>query len=215
MNEQSRRPVAILCASQKTYYRELPALEVYDIDRDARTFPGGMPVIAHPPCRRWTRFGMAMMKARLTRFGIETPPEEVEAERQLGLFCARNVVEWGGILEQPAGSKLFAAAGLPLPGAAHSDNSFSLQVWQSWWGYPVRKQTWLYFRGINQSAIEIPFRLWNPLPGSQWYWYNRGNGSGSANAHIRSMTVPALAEWLVDLARCASVGQESATDLVS
>jgi hypothetical protein len=66
-------PVAILYAARKTAYRDIAGVEIYDEDRDARTFPGGMPVIAHPPCRRWTRYGMAMMKGRLTRYGIVTP----------------------------------------------------------------------------------------------------------------------------------------------
>ena len=74
------KTVAILCASRKTAYRDIPGVEIYDEDRDARTFPGGMPVIAHPPCRRWTRYGMAMTKARFTRHGIITPESEVEAE---------------------------------------------------------------------------------------------------------------------------------------
>jgi hypothetical protein len=201
------RTVAILCAARKTAYRDIEGLEIYDEVRDCRNFPGGMPMIAHPPCRRWTRYGMAMVKARLTRHNIETPEEEINAERELGLWCAQQVKEHGGILEQPAGSKLFAAAGIPLPGSPQGPDSFSLAIWQCWWGYPVRKGTWLYFRGISQFSIDIPFRLWNPPPGQQWYWYNRGKGSG--NAHIRSHTVPALARWLVDLARTANVKQEA------
>ena len=122
-------------------------------------------------------------------------------------FCAKAVVKNGGILEQPAGSKLFATAGLPLPGSPQNDRSFSLHVWQSWWGYPVKKGTWLYFRGVPMTEIEIPFRLWNPPAGQQWYWYNRGKGSGSANAHIRSMTVPVFAEGLVALARLSSLNE--------
>ena len=200
------RTVAILCASRKTAYREIPDLEIYDEVRDARTFTGEMPVIAHPPCRRWTKFGMAMTKARFTRTGIETPQDEIDAERELGLWCARQVVKEGGILEQPEGSKLFAAAGLPLPGAMQSRDSFSLKVWQKWWGYPVKKATWLYFRQIPMTAIEIPFVLWNPAPREMWHWYNQGKGSGQANAHTRSMTVPSLAEWLVHLARKTESG---------
>ncbi len=199
------RVIAVLCVAKKSAYRAIEGLELFDQARDARTFSGGMPVIAHPPCRRWTRYGMAMMKAREMRYGIVTPEREIKEERELGVFCARQVVENGGILEQPAGSNLFAAVGLPLPGSSQSPYSFSLHVWQSWWGYPVKKGTWLYFRGIREDEIVIPFRLWNPLPGQQRYWYNRGKGSGSANAHIRSATVPALAEWLVDLARKSQV----------
>lgn len=204
--------VAILCAAKKSVYHSMSDLDVYDEVRDSRTFPGGMPVVAHPPCRRWTRFGMAMMKARLTRYGIVTPESEVNEERELGLFCARSVVENGGILEQPAGSKLFEAADIPLPDSSQSDKSFSIHVWQSWWGYPVKKGTWLYFSGIRKDNIHIPFRLWNTPPGQQWYWYNRGKGSGSANAHIRSHTVPAFAEWLVSLARQSNAIAAEATE---
>lgn len=34
-------------------------------------------------------------------------------------------------------------------------------------------------------------------------------GGGGANAHIRSMTVPALAEWLVSLARLSELCAEA------
>lgn len=200
------RTVAILCASKKTAYREIPDLEIYDEVRDARTFTGDMPVIAHPPCRRWTKFGMAMTKARFIRCGKETPQDEIDAERELGLFCTHMVMKNGGILEQPAGSKLFTAARLPLPGSMQSPHSFTVEVWQKWWGYPVKKATWLYFRGIPMTAIEIPFVLWNPGPREMSHWYNDGKGSGRSNTHTRSMTVPSLAEWLVNLARKTESG---------
>lgn len=50
------RPVAVLCVQRRTQYRDLPGVECYDIDRDVRTFAGGMPVVAHPPCRSWSAF---------------------------------------------------------------------------------------------------------------------------------------------------------------
>jgi len=48
------KTVAVLCAAPRTIYRSLEAVEVYDRRRDARTFAGGMPIIAHPPCRGWS-----------------------------------------------------------------------------------------------------------------------------------------------------------------
>lgn len=47
--------VAVLFARQDSTYKALSGVDVYDIDRDARTFQGGMPVVAHPPCRAWGR----------------------------------------------------------------------------------------------------------------------------------------------------------------
>lgn len=206
------RTVAILCAAKKTAYRDIPDLEIYDEIRDARTFPGGMPVVAHPPCRRWTTFGMNMLKAA-EKHGNRIPTkEEIDQERELGLFCAQQVIENGGILEQPAKSRLFEAAGIPLPGSSQSPNSFSLHVWQRWWGYPIKKGTWLYFRGISQFNIEIPFCLHQSQSDAKVYEAMSGSDSrrewGAVVRHSsteRSRTVPALAQWLVDLARTSSV----------
>ena len=105
------RTVAILCAARRSVYHSLPDLEVYDEARDARTFAGGMSIVAHPPCRRWTTYGDNMTRR------LKLDPAEVAAEKDLGVWCAEQVKEWGGILEQPAKSRLWAAAGLPLPGS--------------------------------------------------------------------------------------------------
>ena len=45
--------VAILFARSDSYYKTLPECDVWDIERDARKWPGGAPVVAHPPCRAW------------------------------------------------------------------------------------------------------------------------------------------------------------------
>ena len=41
--------VAILFARQDSNYKAMAGTDVFDIDRDARNFEGGMPVVAHPP----------------------------------------------------------------------------------------------------------------------------------------------------------------------
>jgi|SRR5580700_924170 hypothetical protein len=191
------RTVAILCAAKKTAYRDMEGVEVYDIDRDARTFGGGMPVVAHPPCRRWTKFGDDMLKGLSRRWPNAMLPtrDEIEAEKNLGIWCAEQVKENGGILEHPARSRLFATAGLPLPGSPQSADSFSLHVWQRWWGFPTKKGTWLYFRNISQFAIEIPFVLHNS---------GRDRDKFQNICHdARSRTTPAFGQWLVALARSA------------
>ena len=174
------RTVAILCAAKKSVYHGMPGLEVFDEDRDARTFHGGMPVVAHPPCRSWSA------KCR-----HQAKPEP--GEQELGLWCADRVRECGGILEQPAHSHLWEATALPFLGSPESPLSFSLVVWQAWWGYTMRKATWLYFRGIPQKEIVIPFRL-HPRGGDR-------RAEQAMSKRQRSATLPAFAEWLVDLAR--------------
>ena len=45
--------IAILFARDDSRYKDFNVYDVYDINRDARTFCKKMPVIAHPPCRAW------------------------------------------------------------------------------------------------------------------------------------------------------------------
>ena len=177
------RTVAILCAATKSYYHDMPGVDVYDARRDARTFGGGMPVVAHPPCRSWSAFTAHQSK-----------PED--GERNLGLWCAEQVKREGGILEQPAHSRLWEAANLPRPGQPASRDGFSLEVWQAWWGYSMKKNTWLFFSHIDQAAIHLPFTL-------------HAKGADRRREQImskrqRAETIPALARWLVELARTAT-----------
>jgi hypothetical protein len=48
------RTVAVLFARADSVYKTMPGTDVYDAERDARTWPGGAPVVAHPPCKRWS-----------------------------------------------------------------------------------------------------------------------------------------------------------------
>lgn len=43
--------VAVLFARADSCYKKIPDCDVWDLNRDARNWPGGEPVIAHPPCR--------------------------------------------------------------------------------------------------------------------------------------------------------------------
>lgn len=178
--------VAVLCAARRSVYKSLPGLEVYDIDRDARSFPGGMPVIAHPPCRLWSAYCRHQAKA-----------DDPEAERELGLFCARMVRENGGVLEQPAHSVLFTAAGLPKPGSLSTETGFSIEVSQYWFGDSREKATWLYFSGLSPLEVpQMPIRL-KPDGGDRRIWQLM------SSKNQRERTPLAFAEWLVQCARSA------------
>lgn len=43
------RTVATLFVRSDSIYKSLPGVDAWDISRDARKWPGGCPVVAHPP----------------------------------------------------------------------------------------------------------------------------------------------------------------------
>lgn len=179
-------PVAVLCVQRNSVYRDMLGVETYDQERDARTFPGGMPVIAHPPCRAWSRHCSHQAK-----------PDA--GEKDLGLWCVDQVRKWGGILEQPAGSRLWDAAQLPKPGWTHTRDLWAMEVWQAWWGYPMRKATWLLFARICPMTVRTPLQL-----------HPRGcdrRREQLMSKNERSKTTEQFARWLVTTARL--VGQNT------
>lgn len=130
--------VAVLFARSTSIYKKYPGLDVYDIDRDALSFFGTEPVIAHPPCRAWGRLrGLAR-----PRFG----------EKDLALFAVDRVIENGGVLEHPTASSLFKYVGLPRPGKSNN-KGFTIQVHQHWFGHRAEKSTWLFINGIEPNLI--------------------------------------------------------------
>jgi hypothetical protein len=182
-------PVAALCVAPKSIYRSLPGVECYDRNRDVRTFAGGMPVVGHPPCRSWSAYCAHQAKP-------------LPGEKELGPL----VVEWlrkcGGVLEHPAHSRLWDACGLPKPGWTSRADLWSAEVLQAWWGDTRTKKTWLCFFGVCPTEVHWPLRLHEP-GGDRRRWQVMSNQQ-------RSATNPALAEWLVNVARRSSAAGRAA-----
>lgn len=175
--------VAVLCVAKKSVYKTLKGVECYDQTRDVRTFAGGMPVVAHPPCRSWSAFCAHQAK-----------PEP--GEKELGPLCVEWLKKCGGVLEHPAHSRLWDACNLPKPGQAHRGNGlWAIEVLQSWWGDTRTKATWLCFSNVNPIFVVYPLQLHEPH-GDRRRWQLMGKQQ-------RSATHPALAQWLVDMARNA------------
>ncbi|MCB0595475.1 MAG: hypothetical protein KDD28_15390 [Phaeodactylibacter sp.] len=76
------KQVAVLFARNDSIYKSFDICDVYDIDRDARNFSGGLPIVAHPPCRAW---------GRLRAFAKPLP-----GEKDLALFSVDMIRKWGG-----------------------------------------------------------------------------------------------------------------------
>lgn len=176
--------VAVLFARADSVYKTLPQCDVWDSERDARTWQGGVPVVAHPPCRAW---------GRLRHFANPRPDE-----KELARFAVRAVRENGGVLEHPAWSTLWADQGLPLPGAGRDSwGGWTLPVSQKWWGHRAEKATWLYIVGT----------AWNDVPAMPITIGEASHVIGSRKSdrpectHAERERTPAqLAAWLVELA---------------
>lgn len=173
------RIVSALCVDHKSEYRKLENVRCYDDFQDANRFDCATPIVAHAPCRAWSR-----------SFCHQAKP--APGEKELGLKCAEWLKVCGGVLEHPAHSHLFEAAGLPRAGQRIGE-LVTVEVLQSWWGYELKKRTWFCFSHIDIDALDWPFNLKTP--------YNNAKRFREMTTKRRSHTVAALAQWLVDAAR--------------
>lgn len=184
------RTVAVLYARADSYYKALPSVEVYDASRDARTFPGGCPVVAHPPCRAWGNF------ARFAK------PRHDEKELALHALCMVRLN--GGVLEHPVGSTLWPFAGLPHPAEGLDRwGGFTWVVDQYWWGHKAQKRTRLYIVGIRPHELPpYPLQLGRaPYVIGDVGRASKGNKRPEISKADREHTPPNFAEYLVTLAR--------------
>lgn len=179
--------VAVLFAREDSIYKSIPGCDVWDKARDARGFAGGVPVVAHPPCRAWSK---------MRHFARPEP-----GEKELAFLAIERVRENGGVLEHPASSSLFLQGFLPRPG--QSDKfGFSTCVDQYWWGHLARKRTWLYVVGVGPGEVpDMPIVLGD----AEYVCCGVGPRSNRKKTEIskawRERTPPDFAHWLVDLAR--------------
>ncbi len=132
--------VAVLFARSDSVYKLISGTDVWDEERDARLWPGGLPVIAHPPCRAW---------GRLRHFAKPQPHE-----KDLAIYAVDMVRKYGGVLEHPEASLLWKEADLPPPGAPpDSYGGWTLAIRQCDWGHPTEKKTWLYIVGMRPDDL--------------------------------------------------------------
>jgi hypothetical protein len=137
--QQGKIMISVLFVRRDSAYKRNPALDVYDADRDALTFKGENPVIAHPPCRSWGKLAH-MAKPR-------------EGERELALWAVDRVRANGGILEHPKGSRLWREANLPIGDEIDEYGGFTLEVDQYDFGHVAPKKTLLYIVGISRDKL--------------------------------------------------------------
>lgn len=182
------RRVNVLFAHRRSAYWDMP-VEVFDERRDARSWKlnEGGPLIVHPPCRSWCRMSH-----------LAKPPA---GESELAFFALAAVRLRGGVLEHPAHSKFWPAAGLPRPGGK-DEHGWTLAVSQRWWGHRAEKPTWLYIVGCAPGGIpELPLSF---TPASHVCGSATAQRMRGMDDDERDLSPPAFAWWLEELAsRCA------------
>lgn len=183
--------VAALFVRRDSTYKTMAGVDCYDADRDARTWPGGCPVVAHPPCRAWGRL-RKLAKPR-------------DDERECGVWAVDQVRANGGVLEHPAQSSMWLYCAMPAPGQRDACGGWTLPILQSWWGHRCDKATWLYIVGLEPRELPVmPLRL-----GEATHVVSsatgRRKGMPGWRPEIRKAerehTPPELAAWMIEAAR--------------
>lgn len=179
--------VSILYCQRDSIYKSL-GVDVWDDLRDARLWPGGNPVVAHPPCRLWSK--------------MKTFSSAPVAEKELALHAIAMVRRWGGVLEHPKRSGLWPDL-LVLPGRGRDPwGGYSLSIDQRWWGHKARKPTFIYIVGCPEK--DLP-----PIPLNfdciEYVLFDLSKKKGDPRKTIskrdRSASPIDFAKWLIEVAR--------------
>jgi len=195
--------VAALYVDERGPYPKLANVDCWGEARDAMTYEGPLPVVSHPPCGAYGSLRH-----------MRVPRRDRLDDSACGPRAVEQVRAFGGVLEQPARSKLWEVCGIPEPGAGDDAfGGFSIQVDQCEWGHVARKRTWLYIVRVPRSLLENP-----PFPRrAPTHWVSGGrslvrNGSGGivppgikvCSAQQRRRTPPLFAAYLIRLAQGAT-----------
>lgn len=144
--------IAALYVDPKGIYADIHDVDIWDESRDANTYPGPWPVVAHPPCARWGRYWNGGPSARV----------RCEIGDDGGCFKAalRAVRRWGGVLEHPEASHAWRIFALNLPPrsggwiVADFEGGWTCCVEQAHYGHRARKATWLYVVGCKLPRLQ-------------------------------------------------------------
>lgn len=103
--------IAALYVQKNGSYYGLDGIDPWDQKRDARTYTGPHPVIAHPPCQRWGK-----MWAGSTSVIARTGVRKIKGDDDGCFASALDAVrQYGGVLEHPWGSHAWAHFNLNKP----------------------------------------------------------------------------------------------------
>ena len=143
------RDIAALFVARSGPYFGVPGVDPWDEGRDARTYTGPLPVVAHPPCQRWGKM-WAGSPIVIKKTGVRKIKGADQGCFEHALGCVRK---FGGVIEHPEHSHAWAHFGLAKPPReggwvkADSHGGYTCQVEQGRYGHYAPKPTWLYAVG--------------------------------------------------------------------
>jgi hypothetical protein len=180
--------IAALFVQKGGAYYGIPEVDPWDVERDARLYPGPWPVVAHPPCERWST---------LAHIHKHKPGKEIGDDGGCFLSALQSVRKFGGVLEHPRGSAAWLRYRIRSPNGsgrwirADTCGGWVCQVDQGHYGHPARKPTWLYANGVDLPAV-IP----GPSQAATTVELMPSNGK-------RNITPPGFRDLLLSIARTA------------
>ena len=194
--------IAALFVQTGGVYFGLDGVDPWNEARDARTYNGVAPVVAHPPCSRWCQLAYINQKRYGHRVGDDG-----------GCFAAAltAVRRCGGVLEHPARSYAWPAFGLQRPVFGHwtqdPDGAWVTEVAQGTYGHRARKLTWLYVVGPRPPDLD-----WRVIAPSAQVSFCKNHGNSllpRLSKREASATPPAFRDLLLSLARACSIQEDS------
>jgi hypothetical protein len=120
----SGKVAALWTRRDSVYFRFFPYVEVWGVGRNANLYQGPFPIVSHPPCGPWGKYRSNCFHSK-----------------EDGVVAMRLVHVYGGVVEQPVGSSLFAE---------HGSTGYILRVNQGDYGHMAIKPTLLY-------VVTIPY----------------------------------------------------------
>lgn len=154
--------IAALFVEKNGVYFGLDNVDPWDEERDAKSYKGNYPVIAHPPCQRWGKMWMGS-PSYVARTGIRKIKGDDGGCFESALASIRRC---GGVLEHPYGSHAWPHFGLNKPprkgGWIKADEKgWTCCVEQGRYGHWMRKPTLLY--AVNCDLPELDWGVSEPV----------------------------------------------------
>jgi len=206
--------IAALYVETDGAYFGLEGVEPWDIRREARTYNGPHPIVAHPPCQRWGNFW----------HGSTRKPHQFNLGDDGGCFEAAFLClnRFGGVLEHPAGSRAWKHFGIPtppreggwikVPSQTHQSLMWTCEVSQGHYGHLAGKRTWLIASRLQKE--QLPELRWGLCEqrlhprALELHGYEKARRigmmamvGGKNKTRIRNATPPEFREVLIDIAR--------------